>query len=117
MNKFDFDTWFLKIVEDISIDPNTLTNMILNKSMIKSGYNWVEQVKNNVDQEDIYTVSGLNSSQQPVSIEWLYNGGETVTADSNNVTVYSTGDCIPVVVACYSSHIDITANRNVQFYS
>jgi hypothetical protein len=57
MNKFDFDTWLLKIVEDISIDPNTLTNMILNKSMIKSGYNWVEQVKNNVDQEDIYKMA------------------------------------------------------------
>jgi hypothetical protein len=70
-----------------------------------------------VDQQDIYTVSGMNASQQPISIEWVYTGGETVNTDSNNVVAYSSGDCLPVIIACYSSHIDITAGRNIQFYS
>ena len=72
-----------------------------------------------VDSQDIFTLSGLNSSQQPVSIEWNYVGGDDVSsaADANNVVPYSSGDCVPVVIACYSSHVDFTIGRNSQFYS
>jgi hypothetical protein len=72
-----------------------------------------------VDEQDIYTVSGLNSAQQPISIEWNYTGVDDLSsaADANNVVPYASGDCLPVVIACYSLHIDITAGRNVQFYS
>jgi hypothetical protein len=72
-----------------------------------------------VDEQQVFTLSGLNSSQQPISIEWCYTGGDDLTsaADTNNVVPYSSGDCLPVVIACYASHADFTIGRNSQFYS
>lgn len=59
MEKLDFNALFRGIAEDISVDPNTLTNLILNKNMVKTGFNWVEQVKNNIDVEDIYKLAPI----------------------------------------------------------
>ena len=72
-----------------------------------------------VDEQEVYTVSGLNSSNQPVSIEWTYAGGEDVTGgtDANNIETYKSGNCMPIVIACYSSHVDITVGRNVQLFT
>ncbi len=80
---------------------------------------------------DIYTISGLDSSQQPLSISWDVIGGDTVSNGStglagikagqkilNNGLVFQNNDaCIPIVVAAYSSHLDVTAERNIQLYS
>jgi len=77
---------------------------------------------------DMYTISGLDSSQQPLSIAWEVVGGDTVSDGSNGLagiksgqkilndgTVFQNGDsCLPVVIAAYSSHLEITAGRNVQ---
>ena len=58
MHKFNFDKWFRSIIaEDASVDPNTLTNMILGKDMKNMGYDWVEQVRNNKEPEDIYKMA------------------------------------------------------------
>jgi hypothetical protein len=79
----------------------------------------------------MYTVSGLDSSQQPLSIAWEVAGGDTVVDGStglvgvksgtkiiNDGVVYQSGDCcIPVIIATYSSHLEVTAGRNVQLYS
>ena len=76
---------------------------------------------------DMYTISGLDSSQQSLSIAWEIIGGETVSDGStglagiksgqkilNDGTVYQSGDsCLPVVIAAYS-HLEITSGRNVQ---
>ena len=77
---------------------------------------------------DMYTISGLDSSQQPLSIAWEVVGGDTVSDGSNGLAgiksgqkilndglVCQSGDsCLPVVIAAYSSHLEITAGRNVQ---
>lgn len=52
---FNFDAWFQKIIEDISVDPNTLTSMIINKRI--KGYVWPEQVRNNTPQIDVYKLN------------------------------------------------------------
>ena len=79
----------------------------------------------------MYTISGLDSSQQPLSVAWEVQGGDTVADGSNGLAgvksgtkvindglVYQSGDsCIPVIVAAYSSHLEVTAGRNVQLYS
>ena len=79
----------------------------------------------------MYTISGLDSSQQPLSVAWEVAGGDTVVDGStglvgvksgtkviNDGLVYQSGDsCIPVIVAAYSSHLEVTAGRNIQLYS
>jgi hypothetical protein len=80
---------------------------------------------------DMYTISGLDSSQQPLSIAWEVIGGDTVSDGStglvgiksstkilNDGLVYQKNDlCLPVVIAAYSSHLEITAGRNIQLFS
>jgi len=80
---------------------------------------------------DMYTISGLDSSQQPLSIAWEVVGGDPVSDGTtglvgiksgqkilNDGTVCQSGDsCLPVIIAAYSSHLEVTAGRNVQLYS
>lgn len=81
---------------------------------------------------DMYTISGLDSSMQPLSIAWEVQGGDTVADISNNAiagiksgqkiindgNVFQSGDsCLPVVIAAYSSHLEVTAGRNINLYS
>jgi hypothetical protein len=82
-------------------------------------------------ENDLYTISGLDSSQQPLSIAWEVQGGDTVVDGStglagiksgqkviNDGVVYQASDsALPVIVAAYSSHLEVTAGRNVQLYS
>jgi len=77
---------------------------------------------------DMYTISGLDSSQQPLSLAWEVIGGDTVSDATNGLAGIKSGQkilndglvcqkddsCLPVVIAAYSSHLEITAGRNVQ---
>ena len=62
-------------------------------------------------ENDIYTVSGLNSSETPVQIAWEVTGGDDGT--NNKDAIGGNGACIPVIIAVYSSHLDIRAGRNI----
>jgi hypothetical protein len=80
---------------------------------------------------DMYTISGLDSSQQPLSIAWEVIGGDTVSDGSTGLVGIKSGtkilndglvcqksdECLPVIIAAYSSHLEVTAGRNVQFFS
>ena len=82
-------------------------------------------------ENEIYTISGLDSSQQPLSIAWEVQGGDTVSDGStglagvkagqkilNDGLVYQSGDSnLPVIIAAYSSHLEVTAGRNIQLFS
>ena len=76
---------------------------------------------NAIGENDLYTISGLNSSQQPISIALEVVGDDDVSraADTNqNTNVFSSGDsCTPVLIANYSSQLDITIGRNVLLYT
>ena len=79
----------------------------------------------------MYTISGLDSSQQPLSLAWEVQGGDTVADGTtglvgvktdrkviNDGLVYQASDsAVPVIVAAYSSHLEVTAGRNVNLYS
>jgi hypothetical protein len=70
-------------------------------------------------ESDLYTISGLDSSQQPVSIACEVLGGETLAAaDTNqNTNVCVNNDvCTPIIIAAYSSHLDVTVGLNVVLY-
>ena len=82
-------------------------------------------------ENEIYTISGLDSSQQPLSIAWEVQGGDTVSDGStglagvkagqkilNDGLVYQSGDSnLPVIIAAYSSHLEVTSGRNIQLFS
>ena len=82
-------------------------------------------------ENDLYTISGLDSSQQPLSLAWEFVGGDTVSDGTNGLVgiksgqkilndglVYQSGDsCLPIVVAAYSSQLEVASGRNVQLYS
>ena len=69
---------------------------------------------NATGENDIYTVSGLDSSTLPCQISWEYIGGEDVTS-ATNTSIYGTDNTIhtPLIIAVYSSHLDIMANRQI----
>jgi hypothetical protein len=82
-------------------------------------------------EDDMYTISGLDSSQQPLSIAWEVQGGDTVVDGSTGLVGVKSGtkvindglvfqnaeSCTPVIVAAYSSHLEVTSGRNIQLYS
>jgi hypothetical protein len=65
-------------------------------------------------ENDIYTVSGLDASTLPTQISWEYIGGEDVT-NATNTSIYGTDNTIhtPLIIAVYSAHFDIMANRQI----
>ena len=69
---------------------------------------------NATGENDIYTVSGLDSSTLPCQISWEYTGGEDATSATFN-DIYGTNNTIhtPLIIAVYSSHLDIMANRQI----
>ena len=69
---------------------------------------------NATGENDIYTVSGLDSSTLPCQISWEYIGGEDVT-NATNTSIYGDNNTIhtPLIIAVYSSHLDIMANRQI----
>jgi hypothetical protein len=68
-------------------------------------------------EKDMYTVSGLNSSEIPISIGWEVTGGDDISnVDVGTNGIFadtSTTSCIPILYACYSSHLEVLAGRNV----
>ena len=65
-------------------------------------------------ENDVFTVSGLDSSTLSTQISWEYIGGEDVT-NATHPSIYGTDNTIhtPLIIAVYSSHLDIMANRQI----
>ena len=81
---------------------------------------------NVTNQHDMYTVSGMNCSATPISIAWEVNGsGGTAgsagsvqnvdNAATSNGHIWQTGNwsATPLMYACYTSRLEISAGRNV----
>jgi hypothetical protein len=70
---------------------------------------------NAAGENDIYTVSGLDASTLPTQISWEYVGGEDVTNSSWDEIYDSSVNTIhtPLIIAVYSAHLDIMANRQI----
>ena len=65
-------------------------------------------------ENDIYSVSGLDASETPVQITWEYVGGDGV-GNATFLDIYGAANniCTPVIIACYSSHLDVRSGRNI----
>ena len=69
---------------------------------------------NATGENDIYCVSGLDASTLPTQISWEYIGGEDVT-NATHANIYGTDNTIhtPLIIAVYSAHLDVMANRQI----
>ena len=63
---------------------------------------------------DLYTVSGINTNQGPINIEWYVNADSLVAATD---LTPDTGNVLPYLVASYSSHIEIHAGNQIKLVS
>jgi len=61
---------------------------------------------------DIYTVSGLDTEETPVNIAWETKSITKQPDDTTWGIVADTQNCLPVLIAGYSSHIIINKSRN-----
>ena len=68
---------------------------------------------NATGENDIYCVSGLDSSTLACQVSWEYVGGDDTTNATFN-DIYGTNTThTPLIIAVYSSHLDIMANRQI----
>ena len=63
---------------------------------------------------DIYNVSGLDTQEIPVSINWETKSTTAAATDATWGLVDTNLNCLPVLIACYSSHLEIDRNRNIR---
>jgi hypothetical protein len=72
-------------------------------------------------EHDVYTVSGLNCSATPISIAWEVAGSGSGTtanyerAGTSNGHIWQTGNttATPVMIACYTSRLEVSVGRNI----
>jgi hypothetical protein len=75
---------------------------------------------NVTNEHDMYTVSGLNCSATPISIAWEVTGTSAAPANidkigTSNGNIWSNGayNATPVMIACYTSRLEISAGRQI----
>ena len=72
-------------------------------------------------EHDMYTVSGLNCSATPISIAWEVSPATSAANFENQATsngnIWKSGasnqNATPVMIACYTSRLEISAGRNI----
>ena len=72
----------------------------------------------------MYTVSGLNCSATPISIAWEVTGTATAPASidkqatsNGNIWANNAYNATPIMIACYTSRLEVSAGRNIQTYT
>jgi hypothetical protein len=69
----------------------------------------------------MYTVSGLNCSATPINIAWDVQGSSAASIANidrqatSNGNIWATGatSATPIMIACYTSRLEISAGRQV----
>ena len=79
---------------------------------------------NVTNEHDMYTVSGLNCSATPISIAWEVIGTTSAPVNidkqaTSNGNIWSTDkySATPIMIACYTSRLEVSAGRNIQTYT
>ena len=75
---------------------------------------------NVTNEHDMFTVSGLNCSATPISIAWEVQGTSAAPANidaqatsNGNIWKTSNTSATPVMIACYTSRLEISAGRQI----
>ena len=79
---------------------------------------------NVTNEHDLYCVSGVNCSASPMSIAWEVTGTSTAPANidnqaTSNGNIWATGktSATPIMIACYTSRLEISAGRQILTYT
>jgi hypothetical protein len=70
-------------------------------------------------EHDMYTVSGLNCSATPISIAWEVQGSSACAnyerQATSNGNLFATGatNATPIMIACFTSRLDVSSGRNI----
>lgn len=56
-SNFIFERWLKDVKEDLTVDPNTLLNIIQDGSMVNTGFNWISGSKKNTTPVKIYAAA------------------------------------------------------------
>ena len=79
---------------------------------------------NVTNEHDLYTVSGLNCSATPISIAWEVQGTSSAPANidkqatsAGNIWATGATSATPVMIACYTSRLEISAGRQILTYT
>ena len=79
---------------------------------------------NVTNEHDMYTVSGLNCSATPMSIAWEVTGSSTAPANidkqatsNGNIWQNNNYNATPLMIACYTSRLEISAGRQILTYT
>ena len=56
-SNYVFERWLKDVTEDLTVDPNTLINIIQDGSMINTGFNWINGSKRNVTPVKIHAAA------------------------------------------------------------
>ena len=71
----------------------------------------------------MYTVSGLNCSATPISIQWEVtassSAGNVEQQATSNGNIWKTGstNATPVCIACYTSRLEMSTDRNILMFT
>ena len=67
------------------------------------------------EDKDPYTVSGIDTDEVPINIQWQTTASSVVPADDPVWGIVNHNyNASPVLIACYTSHLQITKNRNIE---
>jgi len=79
---------------------------------------------NVTNEHEQYTVSGLNCSATPISIGWEITPTSAVPSNidkqaTSNGNIWATGatNATPIMIACYTSALHVSAGRNILTYT
>ena len=66
------------------------------------------------EDKDPYTVCGINTDEVPINIQWQTTASSTVPANDGVWGIVNNGyNASPLLIAGYTSHIEITRDRNI----
>ena len=71
----------------------------------------------NVADPEMYTVSGLDSQETPIQIQWQVEATAFTPITANNSPIADNittgGNAQPIMIAGYSSHLEISGGRQI----
>ena len=78
---------------------------------------------NVTSEHEMYTVSGLNCSATPISIQWEVTASSSAAnveqQATSNGNIWKTGstNATPVCIACYTSRLEVSSGRNIIMFT
>jgi hypothetical protein len=82
---------------------------------LRYGYAHILSLNVSGEDKDPYTVSGIDTDAVPINIQWQTVASTIVPADDAVWGIIAAANtATPVLIACYTSHLEISNGRHVE---